>query len=456
MSINGKHGVRYVSVGDLLEEDLYIPPYQRPYRWEPATALDLFEDLRRESGSSSSYVLGSVILHKDDEGLLNIVDGQQRLLTLTILLKLLDAAKKPDASAEVPKQDETDGETVASAEVPKSDEDPDAPIVVVRRRLAGRVKTVQEPGELADFIREQCEMIRVETDNADEAFRVFDSQNYRGKALLPHDLLKAHHLREMRCETEPMMAAVVETWEAVPDAELDRLFSTYLWRIHQWSRGSAAPRFSAHNVGVFEGITARNGGSPMSRYHLAAQMTIPILTAWNGNSREPERDEMRSRFQLDAPVQAGRPFFEMVSFMLGELKRLRNEEGYSDEDWAKYASSDQDLNEDSGKSKFRYVSELYLAALLYYSNKFGDGNLDQVKPLLFRWAYSLRTRLKRVQMVSVDNHAKQLEHGKSAFVLLRNAEDPSEIWRLNTRVEEHRSDDKFMHELRGLLNELGV
>ena len=41
------------------------------------------------------------------------------------------------------------------------------------------------------------------TDDVDEAFRVFDSQNYRGKALAPHDLLKAHHLREMREETPP-------------------------------------------------------------------------------------------------------------------------------------------------------------------------------------------------------------------------------------------------------------
>ncbi|VTM47205.1 Uncharacterised protein [Klebsiella pneumoniae] len=41
-------------------------------------------------------------------------------------------------------------------------------------------------------------------------FRVFDSQNYRGKPLAPHDLLKAHHLREMHDESAAMKVAVVE------------------------------------------------------------------------------------------------------------------------------------------------------------------------------------------------------------------------------------------------------
>lgn len=69
--------------------------------------------------------------------------------------------------------------------------------------------------------------MRIVTDDIDEAFRVFDSQNYRGKPLAPHDLLKAHHLREMHDESAAMKVAVVEAWEAVNDEDLDRLFSTF-------------------------------------------------------------------------------------------------------------------------------------------------------------------------------------------------------------------------------------
>ena len=187
MAIDREKGVKVVTVRDLLKEDLTIPPYQRPYSWEPATALQLFDDIRgalKPAGASAdmgqdhgpSYVLGAVILHLDDESdQTHVVDGQQRLLTLTMLLDLLDGAGQLDASSVVMKS-----------------EDPEAPVVRVRTALAGRVKHMEEPAKVvADFIRGNCEVIRVATDDPDEAFRVFDSQNYRGKPLLPHDLLKA-------------------------------------------------------------------------------------------------------------------------------------------------------------------------------------------------------------------------------------------------------------------------
>ena len=44
-----QHGVSAVTVGDLLDpnqHDLRIPPYQRPYSWQPATSLQLVDDIR--------------------------------------------------------------------------------------------------------------------------------------------------------------------------------------------------------------------------------------------------------------------------------------------------------------------------------------------------------------------------------------------------------------------------
>ncbi len=79
------------------------------------------------------------------------------------------------------------------------------------------------------FVPDRCWLVCVQTADEDEAFRVFDSQNYRGRSLMPHDLLKAYHLGEMvGAESEAMQTAVVEGWERIPDADLDRLFSSYL------------------------------------------------------------------------------------------------------------------------------------------------------------------------------------------------------------------------------------
>lgn len=452
MAIDRDRGVRRASVGEVLAEDLSIPPYQRPYSWQPTTAVQLLDDIRaafrgREQTDVASavrpnacYVLGAVILHRDEDAeKLNVVDGQQRLLTLTILLELLDQTSTPNGV-----------DVTLSAS-----DDPAAPIVVARQRLASRVSLMEDdPGRLADFVRGNCQLIRVETDDADEAFRVFDSQNYRGKALLPHDLLKAHHVREMHDETETMKAALVEVWESVADNELDRLFSTYLWRIRQWSRGFSSPAFASRHVEAFKGITMRDAHAPSSRYHLAAQTAVPLLAAWTTLSDEGEREAARTRFQLDAPTPAGRPFFEMVTFMLAELKRLRLE-GYSEEGWDDYASTDRNLSEEKSRAKYRYVSELYLAALLYYTNKFGDLEIVEAKRFLFRWAYSLRTELQRVQMVSINNHAKNLADGQSAFVLLRNADKPTDLRRLSVDVRGRDQTPEHMKALLDLLKGLG-
>ena len=71
------------------EFDYVIPPYQRPYAWTKDQAGELFDDLyyffRNEA--EDSYFLGSTVLIKDEgKPAAEVIDGQQRLTTITILL----------------------------------------------------------------------------------------------------------------------------------------------------------------------------------------------------------------------------------------------------------------------------------------------------------------------------------------------------------------------------------
>ena len=71
-----------------------IPPYQRPYAWEKDQARDLLTDLLdamdNTKASGGVYFLGSIVLIKSPGSpLAKVVDGQQRLTTLTILLSVL-------------------------------------------------------------------------------------------------------------------------------------------------------------------------------------------------------------------------------------------------------------------------------------------------------------------------------------------------------------------------------
>jgi uncharacterized protein with ParB-like and HNH nuclease domain len=73
-----------------------IPAYQRPYAWTTEQTSELLDDLMTAMGNSepidavSPYFLGSIVLIKDPtRALAQVVDGQQRLTTLTILFCVL-------------------------------------------------------------------------------------------------------------------------------------------------------------------------------------------------------------------------------------------------------------------------------------------------------------------------------------------------------------------------------
>lgn len=74
--------------------ELYIvPPYQRPYSWTFDQCADLFRDIMAAFDTVEPYFLGNVILARGEEYKFNsqslIIDGQQRLITLWTLIKVL-------------------------------------------------------------------------------------------------------------------------------------------------------------------------------------------------------------------------------------------------------------------------------------------------------------------------------------------------------------------------------
>lgn len=76
------------SVYQLLSEpQLHIPNYQRPYKWTADNLQALLTDLRNYR-DKSAYRLGTVVFHHNSEHL-DIVDGQQRTLTLMLLVKAI-------------------------------------------------------------------------------------------------------------------------------------------------------------------------------------------------------------------------------------------------------------------------------------------------------------------------------------------------------------------------------
>ena len=75
------------------EFDYVIPSFQRPYAWTEEEAGVLFDDLYdfyMTESDEEQYFLGSIVLVKEeDKPLAEVIDGQQRLTTLTILFAVI-------------------------------------------------------------------------------------------------------------------------------------------------------------------------------------------------------------------------------------------------------------------------------------------------------------------------------------------------------------------------------
>lgn len=74
-----------------IEEQYVIPAYQRPYSWEYDQCLQLYNDLMEAYKANEEYFIGNIIIAKSEtnKGILEVIDGQQRLTTLLLLIKVL-------------------------------------------------------------------------------------------------------------------------------------------------------------------------------------------------------------------------------------------------------------------------------------------------------------------------------------------------------------------------------
>ncbi|RYY94339.1 MAG: DUF262 domain-containing protein, partial [Alphaproteobacteria bacterium] len=81
--------------------DIRVPPFQRSYAWEDEETEILIKDLLDAFRHNTTYFLGAiVVIRPRNRGPSDVVDGQQRLTTLTIILAVLrDLSASTDEQA---------------------------------------------------------------------------------------------------------------------------------------------------------------------------------------------------------------------------------------------------------------------------------------------------------------------------------------------------------------------
>lgn len=252
-----------ISVSTLLQlVDLTIPIYQRPYKWTARNINQLFQDIEKHK-TKSAYRLGTIVFHQDDDDTeaLNIVDGQQRTLTLVLaVFAIIEQRKDNLERQDLAEQLETLSENLDDFmqrqhfESEISQRNLHQNYLEVRRLVSRHEFTEHH----IDFLLNKCEVVTFTLKDISEAFQFFDSQNARGKDLAPHDLLKAYHLREFSEQEESLKSFTVAGWEALESDELAALFAEYLYRIRHWALGHSARYFGKNDVGLFKGVNVDN------------------------------------------------------------------------------------------------------------------------------------------------------------------------------------------------------
>ena len=80
-----------LSIEEIVKDNFFkIPDYQRGYSWEESQLTDLIKDIDHIATISHKHYTGTIVITRNEETKkFEVVDGQQRLTTVIILLKLI-------------------------------------------------------------------------------------------------------------------------------------------------------------------------------------------------------------------------------------------------------------------------------------------------------------------------------------------------------------------------------
>ena len=223
------------NIRNLLKQQKFtIDYFQREYRWEERHITQLIDDLtgafmksyqenheREEVGNYQNYYLGPVVFSNDDKGNKSIVDGQQRITSLTLMLIFLNH-RQQNVESKV-----SIGELIYSERYGKKsfnmlDDDRKVCLAALFesgiyepaidedetvKNLVERYGDIQNsfPDEIddkalpyfIDWLTENVILVEIIAYSDDNAYLIFETMNDRGLNLTPTEMLKGYVLSKI-------------------------------------------------------------------------------------------------------------------------------------------------------------------------------------------------------------------------------------------------------------------
>jgi uncharacterized protein with ParB-like and HNH nuclease domain len=229
-----------------------VPNYQRPYCWESEQIEQLWDDLiGAYEANDENYFLGPIILIKTDNDYYDVVDGQQRITTLTILFcvlrdfylgnddLILDAVKSHlDHKYRLRLITQAFYQNQFEQEVLNKVLIPDEKHIKEKRKnnnylnaaiiFQEKLKEFCEHEGLAalkrfsDYIFDRVVVITITCHNQKHAIKLFQVLNYRGLDLTNADLIKSYLYGEIPSDQEKEKAQFISTWDQIETVSRER------------------------------------------------------------------------------------------------------------------------------------------------------------------------------------------------------------------------------------------
>lgn len=439
-----------ISTSEVLRMPLTIPDYQRPYVWTTANVEQMLNDIKdsMEHGKRK-YRIGSIILHNND-----IVDGQQRITTIC-LIKLAWA-----------KNENVEKEKMCQLKFAheQSFKHIQENFEYIKKWFYSTPENRRM--EFTSYLDKCCEFVVVQITGLDSlslAFRLFDSQNGRGKPLEAYNLLKAYHLRAMGTADEGLKVSCDREWEqntrygkdsndSVSSYDiLKHLFDEQLYRTRVWCRNSEAWSFSKKRIKEFKGMQIDKSHAvdfPFQNKQLLLFMTekfyqtflkdtMPTCSRFN----DGDGTDINPFVSINQPIVNGNNFFEYIHSYAEMYKKLFLElDSYQMYDfkafYLKYCLS----YDGHWRMGDNYIREMYKSLIMLLFDKFGEKGVNEYHRHLYVLAYYLRRKQSRVYYSTVAKYPSHI------FALIENAKDLSSLRKFEemiTQLEIRNGYDKF-------------
>ncbi len=350
-----------ISAKKLLKLDLIIPEYQRAYTWNNkniSKMIDDFEEFLESEYKDDTYYLGTILLHKKD-GQYNIIDGQQRITTLLLMLKVIKDISFKDIVYDNPKS---------------------------QYRIVENYKTLEKLSEdKINIINDTFEKIKftvITTTNIDDAFTFFDTQNSRGIQPSVLVLLKSFNLRTISKNKFELQKECALAWEeseknknvslSEESEKLEWLIKIFFYRVRNWKSNISAD-FGCYDK-FRDSYTKDMRESSQDTYKKYPNYTNQIVINNNIETISKPKDSDWFEFSIRQPIYQGEGFFRFVEYYSKLLDELMNISIHTNKKF-------QDLVK-VHRVGSRFIASFLIMVTLTYYERFGrDRLIDFIKKL---------------------------------------------------------------------------